>query len=74
MEISLVVAQNQTAAQLLAASVCELFPGIHLVGGRGTTEFFYYDFVIPFAWQADFLSLIEERMRLIIREKERSEP
>ncbi len=69
MEISSVIAQNQTAAELMAAAVCELFPGVRLLGGRGTPEFFYYDFVMPFVWQADFLTLIEERMRLIIREK-----
>ncbi len=60
---------NQTAAVLMAAAVTELFPGALIVGGQGTPERFFYDFVFPFEFQTDFLSLIEERMRLIVREK-----
>jgi threonyl-tRNA synthetase len=60
---------NQTAAILMAAAVTELFPGTLLVGGEGTPQRFFYDFFFPFEFQADFLPLIEERMRLIIREK-----
>ena len=60
---------NQTAAALMAAAVVELFPGVLLVDGQGTPDRFFYDFVFPFEFQSDFLTMIEERMRLIIREK-----
>ncbi|MBS0604378.1 MAG: hypothetical protein JSS60_04985 [Verrucomicrobia bacterium] len=60
---------NQTAAVLMAAAVTELFPGALLVGGQGTPDRFFYDFVFPFEFKNDFLALIEERMRLIVREK-----
>ncbi len=60
---------NQTAAVLLATAVVELFPGALLVDGRGTSKYFYYDFVFPFAFKSDFIPLIEERMRLTLREK-----
>jgi threonyl-tRNA synthetase len=60
---------NQTAAVLLAAAVVELFPNTRLVGGQGTSKYFYYDFIFPFEFKQEFLSLIEERMRLIIKEK-----
>ena len=60
---------NQTASVLLAAAVCDLFPGVLLVRGQGGETCFYYDFIFPFEFQENFTSLIEERMRLIIREK-----
>jgi threonyl-tRNA synthetase len=60
---------NQTAAILIGAAVTELFPGALIVGGQGTPERFFCDFAFPFEFQPDFLNLIEERMRLIIREK-----
>ncbi len=63
------VSLNQTAAILMASAVTELFPGTLLIEGQGTPDFFYYDFLFPFEFQEDFLTLIEERMRLIIREK-----
>ncbi len=60
---------NQTAAILLAAAVVELFPDVQLVNGQGGEDRFYFDFVFPFEFQENFLPLIEERMRFIIREK-----
>ena len=60
---------NQTAAVLLASAVTELFPGTLIIGGQGSPERFFYDFLFPFEFPPDFLILIEERMRLIIREK-----
>ncbi len=60
---------NQTAAALMAAAVIELFPGALIVDGQGTPDRFFYDFVFPFEFQSDFLTMIEERMRLMIREK-----
>ncbi len=60
---------NQTAAVVLATAVCDLFPDVQIVGGQGGDQYFYYDLVFPFEFQKDFLPLIEERMRLIVREK-----
>jgi len=60
---------NQTAALLMAAAVTELFPGALLVGGQGTSDRFFYDFEFPFDFQENFICMIEERMRMIIREK-----
>ncbi len=60
---------NSTASLLLAAAGCELFPDTQILGGRGTEKYFYADFVFPFEFKNDFLPLIEERMRLILREK-----
>ncbi len=60
---------NSTASLLLAAAVSELFPDVQIIGGRGTDKYFYIDFVFPFEFKNDFLPLIEERMRLILREK-----
>jgi threonyl-tRNA synthetase len=60
---------NQTAALLLAAAVIELFPKTLLVDGRGTSKYFYYDFIFSFEFKFEFLLLIEERMRLIMRQK-----
>jgi threonyl-tRNA synthetase len=60
---------NQTAAVLLASAVSDLFPDALLIGGQGTPDHFFYDFVFPFTFQKEFLTLIEERMRFTIREK-----
>jgi threonyl-tRNA synthetase len=60
---------NQTASLLLAAAVCDLFPHVLMVQGQGGKNYFHYDFVFPFEFQEHFLALIEERMRLLIREK-----
>jgi threonyl-tRNA synthetase len=60
---------NQIAALLLANAVVELFPDVQMVGGEGTSKYFYYDFVFPFAFNDAFIPLIEERIRLILREK-----
>ena len=60
---------NQTAALFLAAAAVELFPETCLSVGRGTYKYFYYDVVFPFEFKSEFLPLIEDRMRLILREK-----
>ncbi len=60
---------NQTAAVLLASAVTELFPGTLIISGQGTQQRFFYDFLFPFEFTPEFLILIEERMRLIVREK-----
>jgi threonyl-tRNA synthetase len=60
---------NQSAALVLAAAVIELFPGAQFLSGEGTSKYFFYDFTFPFTFQPELLILIEERMRLIIKEK-----
>src|ERR1700722_6040613 len=60
---------NQTAALLLAAAVVELFPHVHIVEGEGTSKYFYYNFIFPFAFNDGLIPLIEERIRLILKEK-----
>jgi threonyl-tRNA synthetase len=61
-------ALRQTSAEVMAAAVVELFPGTLLVQGQSTPLGFCYDFVFPFTFQTEFLTLIEERMRLIVKE------
>ena len=60
---------RRTAAEIMAAAVLERFPNVKLIGGQSTPVGFYYDFIFPFSFQKEFLILIEERMRLIIKEK-----
>lgn len=60
---------NQTAAVLLAAAVLEIFPNALLINAEGTLKYFFCDFFFPFELTSHFLSLIEERMRLILKEK-----
>lgn len=60
---------NQAAAVVLTAAVTELFPGALFLSGQGTDHYFFYDFVFPFEFQSELLTLIEERMRLILKEK-----
>lgn len=58
------------AAHILAASVLELFPQSHLIGGDHDGLQFYYDFVFPFEFQKEFIPLIEEKMRQLIKEQD----
>lgn len=52
-----------TAAELLAYTVCHLFPDAKLLAG-GVNEFgFYYDFVFDYPIDDNFVTLIEENMR-----------
>lgn len=53
----------------MAAAVLDVFPGTILVEGRGLRQGFYYDFIFTFSFREEFLVLIEERMRKIIKEK-----
>lgn len=57
-----------SAAKIMAAAVLELFPDAQLVEGRGIPLGFYYDFAFPFAFQKEFIPLIEERMKKIVKE------
>ncbi|MBY0529106.1 MAG: hypothetical protein K2P51_02840 [Rhabdochlamydiaceae bacterium] len=60
---------RQTASKALASAVVELFPKALLVQGSGTSKYFYYDFILPFELQNDALSVIEERLRLKLKQK-----
>ena len=58
------------AAHILAASVLELFPQSLLIGGDHDGLQFHYDFVFPFEFQKEFIPLIEEKMRQLIKEQD----
>lgn len=60
---------RSSAATLMAAAVHELFPNVLLVEGRGLAMGFYYDFSFPFAFQKEFIPLIEERMKKLLKER-----
>lgn len=58
---------RRTASRVLAASVLQVFPGTLLVEGREHLSGFYYDFIFPFEFQKDFIVLIEEKMRQVVK-------
>lgn len=58
---------RRTASRILAASAIQVFPGTLLVEGREHLSGFYYDFIFPFKFRKEFLPLIEEKMRQIIK-------
>lgn len=57
---------RRTAAEIAAAAVYEIYPNVELWGGGETSTGFYYDFSCPHPVQ---ISLIEEKMRQIVRER-----
>ncbi len=59
---------RHTAAGILAAAVCDLFPTAQLIGGESHEWGFYYDFLIEQPIDSHFISPLEERMRGIIKE------
>lgn len=62
-------ALRRTAAEIAAAAVYEMFPDVELLGGGETPTGFSYSLRFPHPINPDTLSLIEERMRQIVREK-----
>lgn len=52
---------------MLAAAAVQVFPGTLLVEGGDHLSGFYYDFIFPFKFRKEFLSLIEEKMRQLIK-------
>lgn len=60
---------RQTAAELLAASVVEIFPDAQLVGGTSHELGFSYDFVFKEPVDNDAIAIIEEKMRSIAKEE-----
>lgn len=61
---------RQTAAEVLANAVFQLFPGVQLVDGGATALGFFYDFIFPQAPSVHMLSFIEEKMRALIKADE----
>ncbi len=56
------------AAELLACTMCRLFPNVWLVGG-GTNSFgFFYDFVLEQSLTESMIELIEVHLRTLIKE------
>jgi len=55
------------AAEVLAISVCDLFPGAQLVEGNGTQIGFFYDFAIDQPIDEKAIPLLEEKMRGVIK-------
>ena len=60
---------RQAAAELLAASVVEIFPDTQLVGGSIHELGFSYDFVFKHPVDDDAIPVIEEKMRCISKEE-----
>lgn len=60
---------RQSAAELLAFAVVELFPGVILVDSHVTEFGFYYDFIAEQLIDAHAIHLIEEKMRGLAKEK-----
>ncbi|HSX03223.1 MAG TPA: hypothetical protein VLG76_00670 [Rhabdochlamydiaceae bacterium] len=60
-------ALRRTASRVLAAAVTEVFPSSLLIDGRDHQGGFYYDFSFPFVFQKEFIALIEEKMRALVK-------
>lgn len=56
-----------TTAEILACALLELFPSVKLIAAGADYLGFYYDFIVPHPIDAQALSLLEERMRGIIK-------
>jgi threonyl-tRNA synthetase len=59
---------RHTAAHVMAAAVCRLFPGVKADIGPSTESGFYYDFDLEHKFTAEDLRKIEAEMGKIIRE------
>ena len=60
---------RRTAAEIGAAAIYELFPGVQLWGGGESRVGFFYDLYFPHPIHPELHFQIEERMRQIVREK-----
>lgn len=60
---------SYTAAALAAAAIYEVFPGSELLDGGVTSTGFFYQFSFSKPLPPEAIQLIEERMRMIIRER-----
>ena len=61
-------ADKRITAELLAYSVCQLFPDVIFVGGGVNQLGFYYDFIFSQSLPTDVLSLIEVELRKTLKE------
>lgn len=59
---------RHSAAHVMAAAVCRLFPGVKLDIGPATEDGFYYDFDLPHRLTPEDFPRIEEEMRRLIAE------
>lgn len=59
---------RQSAAELLAFAVSDLFPGVTLVDSKVTEFGFYYDFIAEQPIDANAIHLIEEKVRGLVKE------
>ncbi len=59
---------RHSAAHVMAAAVCRLFPDVQLDIGPPTDEGFYYDFDVPHRLSPDDFAAIEEAMKAFIAE------
>lgn len=62
---------RHSAAHVMAAAVQELYPGTKLGIGPAIENGFYYDFDSPHKFTPEDLSAIEEKMKQIIKSKEK---
>ena len=60
---------RQIASKVLAAAVLELFPETLIVSSHLTSQGFCCDFVFPFQFTTELLSLVEDRMGTFLRDK-----
>jgi len=58
---------RQSTAELLAASLVDLFPGILLVEGGATEQGFFYTFIAKQSIDQHALVLLEEKMRFLAK-------
>ena len=58
---------RHSAAHVMAQAVLELFPEAHLAIGPPIEDRFYYDFDLPRTLTPEDLSVIEDRMRTIMK-------
>jgi threonyl-tRNA synthetase len=59
---------RQSAAEILAYAVSDLFPNITLVSGESTDFGFYYDFIATQPIEEQVIPLIEEKIRSVVKE------
>jgi threonyl-tRNA synthetase len=66
-QIHSLIALRQSIAEVLAAAILELFPSASLLGGRGTSIGFYYDFILPAPLSKEQFPIIQEQMQRLLK-------
>ncbi len=59
---------RQSAAELLACVVTDLFPGAYMVNSSATEFGFYYDFIAEQPIDMQALTLMEEKLRALVKQ------